>query len=284
MFSSYDLRGVVPILDERVYYWLGISLVNDILRPDNLPLVVVVGHDCRLTSEAFSQALIQGVRDAGGDPLNLGLCSTDQLYASLLTTKSAGCMVTASHNPSEYNGCKIVKEKSEMLGIGNGLEKVRDFVVENLDKPLPPIQPVVVDTKLREAMEHTLTDVLTKIAQPTTLAKTHKIQKIVVDAGNGSGGQHFTLLTKTFPWIEWVPLFIEPDGNFPNHMPDPTKPKNLVSIKAKMEAVRADLGIAFDGDADRAYFLDENTRFIDGNSLVGLLGVRMIQSVRDGEW
>lgn len=185
MFSSYDLRGVVPVLNANVYYWMGKSLVEDILTPDNLSKEVVVGYDCRLSSPEFSQALMQGISDAGGSPRLIGLCSTDQLYAALRLTQTAGCMVTASHNPKEYNGCKIVKKDIEMLGIGNGLEKVRDAVISHFDELLPPIQERSVDTELRMEMESFLADVLTRLSRPDT-CRTHRIKKIVVDAGNGS--------------------------------------------------------------------------------------------------
>lgn len=131
---------------------------------------------------------MRGIRDAGGTPKNIGLCATDQLYAAIMTTDSAGCMVTASHNPAEYNGCKIVKQKNEMLGVGNGLEKIRDFVVANQGTPLPQSTEITpVDDNLRSTMKTTLIKILTEVGRPHELTHSRKLKKIVVDAGNGSG-------------------------------------------------------------------------------------------------
>ena len=236
MFKAYDLRGTPPDLSPAVYYWTGFAFVEKILRPAGLPLEVIVGHDCRLTSIEFSAALIQGVEDARAQCYCIGQVPTDVVYAATQVGNIAGIMITASHNPSQYNGAKFVKEHCTMIGIGTGLELVRDFVIEHIGEPIPPLPAtyIVNETYLQRANDFVV-DCILKLSQTNT-----KKLRIGIDAGNGMGGYYLTDLKKLFPMIEWWELYTEADGNFPHHMPDPTKPENIRTLQETVLAEKLD--------------------------------------------
>jgi phosphomannomutase len=283
-FKAYDLRGTVPHLTAEVYYWSGFALVTEVLIPENLPLDVNLMHDCRYSSPEFYQAMYWGIKDAGGNPQALGIGSSDMMYASCQVTGTSGAMITASHNPKDDNGCKILKTGSTMLGINEGLAKVRDFVVSKMgstDFDLSNRSEILENTSLRTQTVGFFCDKIKQMGNisevDSILKSKNKKLKIAVDSGNGMGGLVMEYLSKMYTNIEFLPLFWELDGNYPNH---PADPQNYDNLKDLQQAVRngADFGFAFDGDADRVFFVDEKANVINGDFLVAFFAKALLQS------
>jgi phosphomannomutase len=277
-FKAYDLRGTTPELDYKVYYLAGIALVDCILKPQNLPLDVVVFRDTRLSSPIFYNFFIQGLIKAGAQVKPCGLGSTDMMYAGAIAYNCCGAMITASHNPKDDNGLKIVKKIPQMLGLAGGLDKIRDYVVANINNPevqamdennlITIEEDQIARSTSIQLLKSRALEISTDLAQLLN-------KKVVVDSANGMGAIVFQFLVELYPNIEFIPLYCELDGNFPNHPADPIDPKNLVDLGNKITEVGADFGIAFDGDADRAFFVDQNGKPVNGENLVAIFGVEM---------
>lgn len=275
LFKAYDVRGTYPEINEDVYYWSGLGLVKEILKPENLPLQVNIFRDCRNTSPDFYRAFCNGVKDGGGIPVTMGLGSTDFMYAACQLFNTPGAMITASHNPKDDNGLKVVKKAPQMLGLQSGLDKVRDFVISKID-----IEPInkeswmefVEDTEMKKSVWNFYKDKMELLGTikhiDGLIAQNGKKMKIVVDAGNGMGGFLMEEVVKLYKNIDFVPLYWNLDGNYPNHPADPSNLANVQDLMIKVREEKADLGVAFDGDADRAYFVDEKGEFMKDNYLV----------------
>jgi phosphomannomutase len=289
LFKAYDIRGTSPIINKKVYYFSGFAFVQQIIKEENLPLTVIVARDCRLTSPEFYDALVQGITDAGAEVIAIGHCTTDTLYAATLLYQCSGCMVTASHNPKDDNGIKIVKKVPQMLGLEGGLDKVRDTVLAVIDETeLPQIATAttnelarnqVIDffiTKIQEVGDSAETD--------DTLTLQNRKLKIAVDCGNGMGGYIMPYIKELYTNIEFVPLFWELDGNFPNHPADPQNINNLIDLKKAVIDQKCDFGIAFDGDGDRAFFVDENGEPLPGDFLVALFAETLLKDKKQGKY
>jgi len=282
-FKSYDIRGTVPHLNAAVYYWAGRGFVETILKPDELPLEVNLVRDGRYSSPEFYEALYWGLVDAGAKVRLLGMGSTDTMYAACLRYNNPGAMVTASHNPKDDNGLKIVKRAPQMLGMDGGLDLVRDYVLARIDaESLPDFSTRTMphddeDAKV-EVMRH-FSNIMAQIGDidriNTTMKSTGKTLKIAVDTANGMGGFIMSYLTQQYSSIDWIPLYWEVDGTFPNHPADPMVESNLVDLKQAVLDNQADLGVAFDGDADRAFFVDENGQMLNGEHLVAVVAEYM---------
>jgi len=283
-FKSYDIRGTYPELDSRIYYWTGFALVNEILVPEGLSTKISVMRDCRYTSPEFYSALIQGIKDGGGEPIALGLGSTDLLYAACQKLNGPGAMVTASHNPKDDNGLKIVKQVPQMLGLSTGLDKIRDFVVAKLvnDAYKPETIEFATNEQVKQQVKDYYLEKLNSIGDienvKSILKSKNQKLKIVVDCGNAMGG--FVL-----PWVEeaygdaveFIKLFWDLDGNFPNHQADPLDFDTLKSLQSKILETKADLGIALDGDADRVYFVNKDAEIIKGDAVVAIIASSLLQ-------
>jgi phosphomannomutase len=289
MFKAYDVRGTFPEINEGVYYWTGYAFVKLILQPENLPLKVNLVRDSRYTSPAFYKALYNGIKDAGGEPVALGLGSTDFLYAACQTFNTPGIMVTASHNPKNDNGMKIVKVAPNSVGLESGLDKIRDFVIKemthtNLDELattfLEPTEEAGAKSQVTQFFENKLENVGSAEEIDLFLTQNNQKLKVVVDTANGMGGWFMPNLSGMYENIEFIPLYWELDGQFPNHPADPLKPENLKDLQKLVLEQKADLGVAFDGDADRAFFVDEKGERIDGNFLVSVFAQTLIQDVQ----
>ena len=257
-FKAYDIRGRVPDeLNETLAGRIGVALA-DRLRPGP----VILGHDVRLSSPALQAALSLGLRSRGRDVLDIGLCGTEEVYFQVDHLGAAGgVMVTASHNPMDYNGMKLVKEQARPISSDTGLFAISDAVQADTAPPAPPIAGEQARPDKSAYIEHLLSYVDVAALKPL---------KLVVNAGNGGAGLVVDLLAPHLPF-EFVRVFHEPDGSFPNGIPNPLLPENR---QATADAVRehgADFGIAWDGDFDRCFFFDEAGRFIEGYYLVGLL-------------
>ncbi|MDX6294706.1 MAG: phosphomannomutase [Kribbellaceae bacterium] len=267
IFKAYDVRGVVPDeLDESVARATGAAFVEvlDVLAGAG---AVVVGYDMRPSSPALAAAFAEGVTSTGADVVDIGLASTDQLYFASGRLQLPGAMFTASHNPARYNGIKMCRTGASPVGSESGLRDIADLVSKALvDGPTSvPVDGGVTHKDLLTAYADHLNELV-------DLSKIRPL-KVVVDAGNGMGGYTVPAVFATGP-VEIVPMYFELDGNFPNHEANPLDPKNLVDLQAKVREVGADLGLAFDGDADRCFVVDERGEPISPSAVTGLVAVR----------
>ena len=257
-FKAYDVRGRVPDqLNEDIARRIGRAYA-EIIKPQQ----VVVGHDIRLSSESIKAALTEGLLEQGVDVYDIGLCGTEGIYfATSHAGMDGGIAVTASHNPKDYNGMKFVREESRPISADTGLLDIKRLAEENaFVAAATPGQLHSLDTD-EAYIEHLLSYVDVASLKPL---------KIVVDAGNGGAGRVIDLLEPHLPF-EFIKLHHEPDGNFPNGVPNPLLPENRIAAIAAVREHGADLGIGWDGDFDRCFFYDESGEFIEGYYLVGLL-------------
>jgi len=257
-FKAYDVRGRVPDqLNEDIARRIGRAYA-EVVKPRQ----VVVGHDIRLSSAAILGALTSGLLEQGVDVYDIGLCGTEEIYfATSHAGMDGGIVVTASHNPKDYNGMKFVREESRPISGDTGLFDIKKLAEEdNFTPAASPGQLHKLDTS-EAYVEHLLSYV--DLAQLKPL-------KIVVDAGNGGAGRVVDLLERHLPF-EFIKLRHEADGNFPNGVPNPLLPENRQAAIDAVRAHNADLGIGWDGDFDRCFFFDELGDFVEGYYVVGLL-------------
>ena len=263
-FKAYDIRGRIPDeLDEPLARRIGVSMAG-LLGPGP----VVTGRDVRLSSASLQQAVSQGLRAAGRDVIDIGLCGTEEIYFQTAHRQAAGgVMVTASHNPMDYNGMKLVREQARPISSDTGLFTIRDAAFASLDAPLPPLAGALsTDADKSAYIEHLLGYVDLAALKPL---------KIVANAGNGGAGPVVDLLAKHLPF-EFIRIQHEPDGSFPNGIPNPLLPEKRAATAEAVLAHKADFGIAWDGDFDRCFFFDHTGRFIEGYYLVGLLAKALL--------
>ncbi|MBK1785700.1 phosphomannomutase/phosphoglucomutase [Prauserella cavernicola] len=260
--KAYDIRGVVG--DQ-----LNADLVRDfgaafalLIKPDSPS--VVIGHDMRESSPGLAAAFAEGVTSQGLDVISIGLASTDQLYFASGSLNMPGAMFTASHNPAQYNGIKLCRAGAAPVGQDSGLAEIRDTVEQGVPEFAGQPGSVVERDVLTAYADHlrTLVD-LTGIRR----------LKVVVDAGNGMGGHTVPTVFEGLP-LEVVPMYFELDGSFPNHEANPLDPKNIVDLQAKVRETGADVGLAFDGDADRCFVVDENGDPVSPSAVTALVAVR----------
>lgn len=262
-FKAYDIRGRLPDdLNEDIAWRIGRAYA-DFIRPAE----VVVGQDVRLSSPALADALSRGLSDGGADVLRIGLCGTEEVYfATDHLGAAGGIMVTASHNPVDWNGMKLVREGSRPISGDTGLDEIRHRA-ETAAWTAPERKGVIRAADTRAAyIDHLLGYLDQRTLRPL---------KLVVNAGNGGAGRVIDALEGRLPF-SFVKVQHEPDGRFPNGVPNPLLPENR---QATAEAVRtsgADFGIAWDGDFDRCFFFDERGEFIEGYYIVGLLAQAML--------
>ena len=257
-FKAYDIRGRIPgQLNEAIAHRIGRAYA-EFLRPTR----VAVGHDVRLFSSALSRALSDGLRDGGAHVLDIGLCGTEEIYfATFHRHLDGGIMVTASHNPMDYNGMKLVRDGARPISGDSGLDRIRVLAEADEFKDSGQQGTYTLDEDKSDYISHLLSYVDLSVLKPL---------KIVVNAGNGGAGPIIDRLEPLLPF-EFVKVHHEPDGRFPNGIPNPLLPE---CRDATAQAVRdhgADLGLAWDGDFDRCFFFDETGGFIEGYYLVGLL-------------
>lgn len=262
-FLAYDIRGQIPHqLNEDIVYRIGRAYAA-FLQPQR----VAVGRDIRLSSPALCNALTRGLTDSGVSVLDIGLCGTEEVYfATFHGALDGGIMVTASHNPIDYNGLKLVRAQARPISGDSGLNHIRERVARNDFGPGRPPGEYTLSTRKTAYISHLLTYV-----DPAAL----KPLKIVVNAGNGGAGLIIDQLEPHLPFA-FIKLHHEPDGRFPNGIPNPLLPECRAATRAAVLAHGADLGLAWDGDFDRCFFFDETGRFIEGYYLVGLLAQAML--------
>jgi len=265
-FKAYDIRGQVPqFLNAERAFDIGRAYVA-VIQPKG---AIAVGRDMRLSSDELADALIRGLNYAGVDAVDIGLCGTELVYhAASQAGMGGGVMVTASHNPADYNGMKMVRE---------------DAIPISQDTGLRDIEALMATRSLPEAATHTgqcsqtsYTDGYIKRILGLVDVDRIKPLKIVVNAGNGTAGPFFDALVQHLP-LEVIRLHHEPDGHFPNGVPNPLLPENREQTAEAVIASGADFGVAWDGDFDRCFFFDHNGRFIEGYYLVGLFAQQLLK-------
>jgi len=258
-FKAYDVRGRMPEeINESLAYDIGRAFAAFVK-----PRQVAVGYDIRLSSPALAAAVRSGLRDCGSDVLDIGLCGTEGAYfATFAEQLDGGIMVTASHNPPDYNGMKFVREGARPISADTGLKEMRTLIEGGR---LPPKAARTGSERpldiLGRYLEHLLGYVDVKRLRPL---------KVVVNAGNGGAGLIVDALEPHLPF-EFVKINHHPDGHFPNGVPNPMLEENRTATAEAVRRVRADVGLAWDGDYDRCFFFDERGHFIEGYYLVGLL-------------
>lgn len=257
-FKAYDIRGRVPEeLNEDLARRIGVALAAQLA-----PGPVVLGHDVRLTSPALQDALAAGLRGTGREVIDIGLCGTEEVYFQTDHLGAAGgVMVTASHNPMDYNGMKLVKENARPISSDTGLFAISDAVAVDTSEAQPP--------RAGQTAQHDKSAYIRHLLSYVDAAKLKPL-KLVVNAGNGGAGAIVDLLAPHLPF-EFIRICHEPDGNFPNGIPNPLLPENRAATANAVREHGADFGIAWDGDFDRCFFFDHTGRFIEGYYLVGLL-------------
>ncbi|HEL4297157.1 TPA: phosphomannomutase [Stenotrophomonas maltophilia] len=261
-FKAYDIRGRVPDeLDANLAKRIGAGTAA-LLGPGP----VIVGHDIRLSSPELLQAAIEGLTASGRDVIDIGLCGTEEVYFQTFHRQAAGgIMVTASHNPMDYNGMKLVREQSKPISGDTGLFDIRDFAAS--DAPLGNGHGTVSQDADKSAyIQHLLGYIDVASLKPL---------KIVTNAGNGGAGLVIDALGPHLPF-EFIRIQHEADGSFPNGIPNPLLPENRAATRDAVREHGADFGIAWDGDFDRCFFFDADGNFIEGYYLVGLLATALL--------
>ncbi|ROQ68563.1 phosphomannomutase [Streptomyces sp. 840.1] len=264
LVKAYDVRGVVPDQwDEALAERFGAAFVEV-----TAAAAIVIGHDMRPTSPALSGAFARGAAARGADVTMIGLCSTDQLYYASGAMDLPGAMFTASHNPAQYNGIKMCRAGAAPVGQDTGLAEIRTLVEEWSTTGAP--QPAATPGTVTE--QDTLTDYAAYLLSLVDLSAIRPL-KVVVDAGNGMGGHTVPTVFAGLP-VDLVPMYFELDGTFPNHEANPLDPKNIVDLQARVVAEGADLGLAFDGDADRCFVVDERGEGVSPSAITALVAAR----------
>ncbi|WP_432096236.1 phosphomannomutase/phosphoglucomutase [Streptomyces sp. bgisy100] len=262
--KAYDVRGVVPDQwDEPLAELFGAAFAQ-VTGAD----AIVVGHDMRPSSPGLSRAFARGAAARGVDVTEIGLCSTDQLYFASGQLGMPGAMFTASHNPAQYNGIKMCRAGAAPVGQDSGLSEIRALVEEWADSAPPAAAPSPGEITQRDVLE----DYAAHLRSLVDLTAIRPL-KAVVDAGNGMGGHTVPTVLAGLP-IEVVPMYFELDGTFPNHEANPLDPKNIVDLQDKVRETGADIGLAFDGDADRCFVVDQNGDPVSPSAITALVAAR----------
>ena len=278
LIKSYDVRGVVgETLTDEVATAIGAAFADVIVLPERAP-AVAIGHDMRDTGPGLVAAVAAGLTARGVDVVDIGLCSTDGLYHATGVLDLPGVMVTASHNPAEYNGMKLCRSRARAVGENSGLADVRTRAEQLLADGVAPGRGEGIETKREMIGEYA-----TFLRELVPLDGIRPL-RVVVDAANAMAGYTVPRVLGTDAGLpalplEIVPLYFELDGSFPNHEPNPLDPANLVDLQAAVLAHGADIGLAFDGDADRCFVVDERGDVVAASAITCLVGLR--EAARD---
>ena len=264
LVKAYDVRGVVPDQwDETLAELFGTAFVQ-VTRAS----AIVTGHDMRPTSPGLSRAFARGAAARGVDVTEIGLCSTDQLYYASGALNLPGAMFTASHNPAQYNGIKMSRAGAAPVGQDTGLAEIRELVERWSEAGAPEAAAGTGTITQRD----TLDDYAAHLRSLVDLTPIRPL-KVVVDAGNGMGGHTVPTVFAGLP-LDVVPMYFELDGTFPNHEANPLDPANIVDLQKRVREEGADLGIAFDGDADRCFVVDERGNPVSPSAITALVASR----------
>jgi phosphomannomutase len=264
LFKAYDVRGIAgENLTDEVAYRIGRAAAHYLDVPQ-----IAVGRDMRLSSPQLAAALLRGIIDQGTNAIDLGMVTTDGLYFAVgAFDYPAGVMITASHNPGQYNGMKFCRAKAFPISLDSGLDAIRDLAVRG-DFPTP--------VHTGQVRKHEILDAYVKHVLSFIDVNKVKPLKVVIDAGNGMAG---LVLPRVFTHLpcELVPLYFELDGSFPHHPASPIEPENMIDVQQKVREVGADLGAAFDGDADRMFPVDEHGDLVDGSMVTAIVANSLLR-------
>src|SRR5687767_13337840 len=273
IFKAYDVRGTYPgQMDEALAYRIGRGFARVLSELQDVPvdqLRVAVGRDMRLSAPAMAEQYARGIADEGADVLDVGMVGTEMLYWTVGSRRlDGGLMCTASHNPKAYTGAKLVRRGAIALSGDSGIGELRDIVIAG-----EPGDPVAHPGSIgHEEIGAEFRRAALGYIDPDSVGA----MKVVLDVGNGMAGPMVGPLLDSFP-IEQVPTYWEPDGEFPGHEPNPLLPENRQFIIDKVREHSADLGIAWDGDADRCFFIDDTGEFVAGDFLTALLAEALLR-------
>ena len=270
IIKAYDIRGLVDgQVTPDFAFALGCSFAK-FLEEEREPSTVVIGEDMRQSSPLLATAFADGVTSMGFDVIRIGLASTDMLYFAAGKLNVPGAMFTASHNPAEYNGIKLCKSGARPIGKESGLVRIRDLILHGV--PIPMRNPG------RSKDQPMLGDYVEFLLSLFDAKKTSSARrlKVVIDAGNGMAGYTAPAVMEKLN-VDVTPMYFELDGTFPNHEANPLDQANIVDLQKKVRKVKADIGLAFDGDADRCFLVDENGDPVDPSTLTALIALRELK-------
>ena len=263
-FKAYDVRGKIPSeLNESIAFLIGLA-VTEYLQAST----IVIGYDVRHSSTELVESLSHGISQGGAEVVNIGLCGTEEVYfATNFIGSDGGIMVTASHNPADYNGMKIVGHEARPISMDSGLQEIKILAQKSTIK-LSDDSPSVTQKNIR-------LDYIKKILSFVDVEQLRPL-KVVVNAGNGCAGLVVDAIEEFLPF-EFIKLNHDPDGTFPNGIPNPLLTENRTVTSDAVVEVGADLGVAWDGDFDRCFFFDENGQFIDNYYLIGMISKVLLE-------
>ena len=270
VIKAYDIRGLV---DEQITpeftFVLGTAFAR-FLMEEREPGTVVIGEDMRPSSDELATAFADGLNSQGIDAVRIGLASTDMLYYAAGSLNLPGAMFTASHNPAAYNGIKLAKSGARPIGAESGVLRIKEHMINGIAMSAGPIGV----TTHRELLGDYV-DFLLGLFKADEFSTGRRL-KVVVDAGNGMAGFTAPAIMARLN-VDVIPLFFELDGNFPNHEANPIDPKNLVDLVKRVKKEKADIGLAFDGDADRCFLVDEKGNLVNPSALTALIAIRELK-------
>ena len=270
IIKAYDIRGLVKNeVTPDFSFSLGIAFAK-FLETEREPATIVVGEDMRLSSAPLADAFSDGATSQGMDVIRIGLASTDMLYFASGKLNLPGVMFTASHNSAKYNGMKLCKSGARPIGQESGLVKIRKLIEEGVPISNRPIGSVRKQDLLNDYVDYLLARF------PKNTFKKRKL-KVVIDAGNGMAGFTAPAVMQRLN-VDLTPMYFELDGDFPNHEANPIEPENLKALQKKVKKEKADIGLAFDGDADRCFLIDENGDLVNPSALTCLIAARELKA------
>ena len=269
IIKAYDIRGLVADeITPDFSFSLGIAFAK-FLEYEREPATIVVGEDMRPSSPLLAEAFSDGVISQGMDVIRIGLASTDMLYFASGKLNLPGIMFTASHNPAKYNGMKLCKSGARPIGQETGLVKIRQLIEQGVPISNRPIGSTRNQDLLKEYVDYLLSLFPDKAFEKRKL-------KVVIDAGNGMAGFTAPAVMERLN-IELIPMYFELDGNFPNHEANPIEAKNLKDLQKRVKKEKADIGLAFDGDADRCFLINEMGELVNPSALTSLIAVHQLK-------
>ena len=269
IIKAYDIRGLVKDeITPDFSFSLGIAFAK-FLEYEREPATIVVGEDMRPSSPLLAEAFSDGATSQGMDVIRIGLASTDLLYFASGKLNLPGIMFTASHNPAKYNGMKLCKSGARPIGQESGLVKIRELIEQGVPISNRPLGSIRNQDLLKDYVDYLLS------LFPDKAFKKRKL-KVVVDAGNGMAGFTAPAVMERLN-VELIPMYFELDGNFPNHEANPIEAKNLKDLQKRVKKEKADIGLAFDGDADRCFLINEMGELVNPSALTSLIAVHQLK-------
>jgi phosphomannomutase len=272
IIKAYDVRGLVENqITPDFAFALGGAYAR-FLQEEREPSTIIIGEDMRPSSTTLADAFSDGATSQGMDVIRIGLASTDMLYFAAGKLNMPGAMFTASHNPAAYNGVKLCKSGAVPIGQDSGLRRIKQLILDGL-----PItnRPVGIESN-RDLLDEYVDFLLSLFPEITDPKASLRKLKVVIDAGNGMAG-HTAPAVMAQLNVEVIPMYFELDGNFPNHEANPIDAKNLVDLQKRVIKEKADIGLAFDGDADRCFLIDEKGDLVNPSALTALIAVRELK-------